>query len=246
MTWQAVLFGFALLVPILAGSGCGLLDAPPPLATPSPPEGNLLSNPGFEDGDQGWLAPQQAAWTSFTVVDGTAHGGSRSMRLRLPGDPSARSHTAGGMQALDTRVFPDFLSGFYRVDSWRPNAGQQYLQFVVRVIGGDLGDGAPTHEVRFVIAGAERDMPATRDAHLFFISRAAPAIGRWTYFSYPIGHAFESRFGKVPLRWDGIQLSFEVRYDNLTVDAPFEAADVYFDDLYMGYQFQNPNRPADP
>ena len=240
-----MLFGFVLLA-LMAGAGCGLLDAPPPLATPSPPEGNLLTNPGFEDGDQGWLAPQQSAWTSFTVVDRTAHGGSRAMRLQLPGDPSTASHTAGGVQALDTRVFPDFLSGFYRVDSWRPNTGKQYLQFAVRVVGGDLGDDAPSHELRFVIAGTERDAPATRDPHLFFISRGEPVISRWTYFSYPVGHAFESRFGKLPLRWDSIQVSLEVRYDGITADASFEAADVYFDDLYMGYQFQNPNRPNDP
>lgn len=231
---------------MIAGSGCGLLDAPPPLPTPPPSDANLLANPGFEDGGQGWIAPQQAAWTPFTIVDGPAHGGGYAMRVQLPGDPSTPSHTAGGVQALDTHVFPEFLSGFYRVDSWRPNAALQYLQFVVRVAGGDMGVESPTYEVRFLVAGAERDTPTTRDAHLIFISRAAPVIGRWTYFSYPVRRAFELRFSRAPLVWDSIQVSLEVRYDGITADAAFEAADVYFDDLYVGYQFQNPNRPDDP
>jgi hypothetical protein len=246
MTWQAVLFGFVLLAFAAAGAGCGLLDAPPPLPTPPPAEGNLLANPGFEDGDQGWLAPQQAGSTPFSVSEDEAHEGSRSMRLQLTGRPSASSGSAGGVQAVDTTVFPGFVSGFYRVDSWQPDSGQQYLQFAVRVLGSDLDGNVPAHELRFVIGGNERDAPAPRDANAVFISRAAPVVGRWTYFAYPVGSALESRFGRVPLRWDGIQLSLEVRYDNSTADVPFEAADVYFDDLFMGYQFQNPNRPADP
>jgi hypothetical protein len=224
-----------------------LFEAPPPAPTPRPSAANLFINPGFEDGSQPWISPQQADWSPFSVSDSKAHDGTHSMRAQLEGDPNlAAKRSAGGSQEVRTGDFPEFVSGFYRVDSWQPRARFQYVEFVVRVRGGDFDDDVPTHEVRFLIGGTASDPPGAPGISLIYLSRGAPALGRWTYFSYPVKRAFESRFGEAPTHWDGMEVSFDVRYDGLTATEPYPAADVYFDDLYIGVQAGNPNRPPEP
>lgn len=244
-TWQAALPG--LLAVALVIAGCGVLDAPPPRPTPRPAAFNLFVNPGFEDGSQPWLSFQPADSPPFSVSDAAAHSGAQSAHLVLEGDTNfAETRAAGATQEVKTSGFPEFVSGYYRVDSWDPQARLQYLEFVVRVSGADLLPESPTHDVRFLIAGAPTDPTTTPDVHLIFLSRAAPVIGKWTYFAYPIKRAFESRFDRAPARWDSLQVSFEARYDGWNGSAPAKAADVYFDDLYVGFQAGNPNRPDGP
>ena len=67
---------------------------------------------------------------------------------------------------------------------------------------------------------------------------------KWTYFSYPVKRAFEREWGKAPTRWDSIQFFVETRYDGKTTDQGETLADVYIDDVYLGPQISNPNRPG--
>ena len=228
-------------------TSCGLLEELPPLATPTPAaDTNLLANPGFEDGREPWHVLDQPGWQAFEVSDAVSHSGSHSLLLTLQsGADATGTHIAGAIQEVTPAEFPEFVSGFYRVDDWQPNATFQYLQFVAVVRGADFGDAFPLHEIRFPIAGIEHEPFTLSNAQFLFLNRDAPKIGEWTYFSYPISYAFQHKWGRVPETVESIEFFFEVRYDGKTAEQGVSAAQVYFDDLYVGPQIGNPNRPPD-
>ncbi len=236
--------GVLLVIPLALGlSSCGLFKELPPVPTLTPTHANLLQNSGFESGDQLWAT--QDGGGRFSISDSTAHSGGHSLLLRLRGDAGdTGTRVASAAQSIDTTTFPEYVSGFYRVDGWKPTAGSQYLQFTVVVHGGDFGDNRPVHEMRFAIAGLQYEPFGLRGGAFVFLSRAAPVLHRWTYFGYPVKDAFARALGRAPGRWDSIAFLFEVRYDGKPASQSASVADVYFDDLYAGSQLDNPNRPA--
>ncbi len=233
---------------VVATSACGVFDAPPPVPTQSGASSNILVNPGFEEGGPPWIPstipPSDAPPVSLS--DDRPHGGDRSAELKLDaatGEGGTRA--VSSVQGTAPAEFPEFVSGFYRITDWQPRATFQYVYFTVTVHGGDFGNGAPAHEIRFVI-GAAIEPSLEPDVQYVFLSRNPPALGRWTYFSYPVRQAFADRFQHVPARWTSVDIGIGVRLDGRDVqDAP-ASADVQYDDLYAGPQSANPNRPADP
>jgi hypothetical protein len=215
------------------------------IASPTPGL-NLLRDPGLEGPiSDAWTSRDQPDWQPFAISDAVARNGTKSLRLELHGEDSATgSRIAGAVQGVQTAEFPEFLSGYYRAESWREGAPFQYLQFVIVVRGSDLGTGFQVDELRFPIAGLRQNPAEVENARVQFISRAEPALGEWTYFAYPVRHAFAQHFGRAPLQWQSIELALEVRYDAKLAGTEAEA-DVYFDDLYLGPQAFNPNRPGD-
>ena len=248
VVWRVVLRGTAVACLALASAACGLFDAPPPLPTTTKADANLLVNAGFETGAAPWVAatvpPQPGA--AIELSERLPHAGANAVELKLAGgegDEGARATVA--TQAANPAAFPEFVSGFYRVDDWQPHAPFQYLYFSITVHGGDFRDGLPTHELR-VLVGATVEPPLQTFVTYAFLSRAAPVLHRWTYFGFPVKEAFEPHFAQLPSRWDGIDVSVAVRYDVRNAhDAPASAS-VVFDDLYAGRQADNPNRPPDP
>jgi hypothetical protein len=252
MRWRSARVLVALPVALLFVA-CGLRDAPPPAPTAAAPafSSNLLANAGFESGDAPWTFRQgQAEWSGFAVSDTFAHSGSHSLSLRLApnGDAATATRTfiSGAIQNIKPADFPEFLSGFYRVEDWQPKATFQYVQFVIAVHGSDFGDGFNIREIRFPIAGVDREPFQVSNARFVFLGRAAPKLRAWTYFAFPVKQAFLDQWKAVPAKWDSIDVFFEVRYDGKTPDQGNGSAQVYFDDLYAGPQAANPNRPPAP
>lgn len=208
--------------------GCGAFDESPPSPTPAPSAANLLVDAGFEG-----LAP---AWTVFPpanaheISTAAAHGGASSLAFHAT--PAVPALAAS--QALNPVAFPEFLSGYYRVDDW-PDDGA-VLQFVVKAAGGAPDE---VREVRFIIAGADTEPEQSPTARYVFLSRNRPSVGEWTYFGYPIALAFEGRTGSIPQAWTSIDITLEVR----TADG--DGVTVYYDDMYVGTQAANPNRPKE-
>jgi hypothetical protein len=244
--WQEVYVVVCALA--FAAVGCGLLKEPQPLPAPTPAGPNLFANPGFELYAPGWGLMQGTDPSNFQVSTATPHNGKGyAARLRLTSEAGAEGPAvAGFVQRLTSGEFPEFLSGFYRADVWQPGDTLQYIEFAVTVTGGDFGDGLSTHVARFLIAGAEREPAGDPTIRFTFLSRAAPPIGRWTYFAYPLRESFAFKFGKALTRWAKLEIQFAVRYDDKTADQPATSADVSFDDLFVGGQSANPNRPTDP
>jgi hypothetical protein len=208
---------------------CGAFEESPAPPTPTPSGANLLADPGFEG-----LAP---AWVIFPpagaheIAPGQAHGGDSSLALHL--SPAVGALSAS--QAVNPAAFPEFLSGFYRVEG--PSADDVLLQFVVKAGGGAPGE---VREMRFVIAGAASDPEQATEARYVFLSRDNPAEDEWTYFAYPVAAAFQAHTGAIPQAWSSVDVSLGAR-----ALSGNDAATVYFDDVYLGTQAGNPNRPKE-
>lgn len=229
----------------ISSARCGLFEELPPVPTPvAPADENRIVNSGFEAGAEPWRTLDSPAWAPFEITDSVSRSGDRSLALTLTGgEADTGTRIVGAIQDVRSFGFPEFVSGYYRVDSWNPSAAFQYLQFVLIVRGGDFGDSFPLHEIRFPIAGATRQPFELSNARFVFLSRDPPELGEWVYFSYPVARAFERQWGVVPQTWESLEVLFEVRYDGKTPEQSPTGAQVYFDDLYLGPQLLNPNRP---
>jgi hypothetical protein len=232
--WHRIAAASATLAVVFASLGCGLVHDTEFRPTPTPVAGNALVNPGFEDGSAPWTSRSAGAPEPIVVTGGVAHAGAQSLLLALE-PSSAPGGVAGVDQLALPREFPEFVSGYYFVEQWDADDGVPYLEFVVAPQGAD----PPVPALRFVLGGIEREPAELPDARVVMVSRARPAMGKWTYFSYPVRQAFLDRVGQLPGIWLGIALRLELRHEGTS--AP--AARVYLDDLYMGPQAGNPNRP---
>jgi hypothetical protein len=210
-------------------AACGAFEESPATPTPDASSANLLVDAGFEGAAPGWVAFPPAGADEISKDE--AHSGRSSMALHLSPQVPALSVT----QSLNPAAFPEFLSGYYRVDRWP--RGRGYLQFVVKAPGGTPDE---VREVRFIIAGAASDPDPPPHPPNVFLDRDGPPTDEWTYFAYPIAQAFQSVAGGVPQAWNSIDISVEAHQ---TADAGPVTA--YFDDLYVGPQLDNPNRPKE-
>ncbi|MEX2224969.1 MAG: hypothetical protein WEB52_00815 [Dehalococcoidia bacterium] len=227
-----------------ACAACGVFAEQPVIAAPTPAvQPNVLQNAGFEQGADPWFAASPDR--QFRVTNLKPGTGTLSLRLELPaGDAAPGPRIAGATQRIVSDTFPEFVSGYYYVDSWESPGMSPYVEFVVSIRGGGHPDGSELHEVHFMLGGAARE-PFTSPTEAFvFLSRDEPSTGQWTYFSYPVPEAIRSRLGWDPIGWEYLELSLAVRDREGAADGA-AVADVYFDDLYLGPQLFNPNRPED-
>ena len=248
VVWRVVLRGAAVACLALASSACGLFDAPPPLPTAVPANVNILVNAGFEAGPEPWVASSGADFQSAPVVisDVAPHGGKHALELKLAGGGAEGDTQAGVVtQATNPHEFPEFVSGFYRVDDWQPRAQFRYLYVSVTVAGGDFPGGARFHELR-ILVGAPTEPPLLPNLTFAFLRRDPPVLHHWTYFGFPLKTTFQSHFAYLPPHWDAIYITVGVRSDLSDASRTSGSADVVFDDLYAGTQADNPNRPPDP
>ena len=203
-------------------AACGLVREEDVFATPTPTPQNALVNGGFEDGLPPWLGlPLPEA------TEERAHSGARSLRL-LTDVASA----AGASQAILTAEFPQYLSGFFWVEDWPEDRAEAYIAAVVTV----HGDGVPDDRLVFVLGAGARGAPDVPPEEAVFLDRNAPSQGAWTYFAYPLWEAWVAKRGQVPVTWTSVDITLVI------VGA---GQRTYFDDIYMGPQLGNPNRPPD-
>jgi hypothetical protein len=232
---------------VLAGMtvalSCADGDSGAPATTPTaavpPIEGSLFVNPSFEEGAPPWVSLE--SWgTQFEVSDAQAHSGTSSalLALRSEGAAGEAARVLGVTQELTPDTFPEILSGYYRVDTWEQGTPKQYLQFVVIVFGADNAPpetvGATNHQIRYVLAGVNEPPIEISNARFVMVGQGAPAQGEWVHFQRNIRDDFEQLWGAMPEGYDFIRILFEARWDERAPDAPPSAADVYYDDLYVG------------
>lgn len=236
--WRWLVRSAALVATATVGistGGCGLFADLPPLPTPRPSPTNLVVNAGFEDGEAPWVASGEPP----RLTDALAHQGTRSMALVVRGEAADEGERrAGAVQQLATPAFPEFVSGFYRVEEWIPNGAVMVLDFALTARG-----GGTSREVRVVLGTSEPALaPPAEGTGYIYVSRDEPGTGEWEYFSYPVRRAFEQVFGAAPDGWETLDLSLAVRYEAKPAGGAVGAV-VVLDDLYVGPQLGNPNRP---
>jgi hypothetical protein len=205
-------------------------------------QANLFHNPGFESGENPWCVIHPP---KFKISQKLSHSGKSSalLQMLLPAE-AAGSKVYYLVQEIVPQEFPEFLSGYYRVEKWTKGTPKQYLQFVVIVVGAtNLPGGFSNHQIRYLLAGISKDPFRITNAFFVYIGKREPLMGQWVYFERNIKQDFQDLWGAVPQGFHKIRVLFEVRVDYKEVGAPSEA-DVYYDDLYIGPANENPNRPG--
>jgi hypothetical protein len=237
------------LLPVLVGLlACGgeepTAGGPPAPSWPGP---NLLANPGFEAGREGWsFRDQSPHWGDFRIVGRPTHSGLAAAHLRLhhtPALPPRRAKVYGVVQELRPGRFPETLGGFYRVDGWEKSVEgtDLYLQLVVIVWGDPTtaermakpGRAVSNYQLRYYLAGLEEPPFRLANARVAFVRRGPPPLGVWQRFEVPLRADFERLWGGVPQEFDHLSVLFEARWDNMPPRSGVRA-DVYYDDLYVG------------
>ncbi len=206
------------------------------------PEGvNLFANPGFEDGTGPWCSLSTEAWGApFSVSSRRAHTGQSSAFLELRSEQGVNTRVKGVVSEIAPSEFPELLSGYYYVDRWEQGTPKQYLQIVVIVwqaanIPQEAVElGATNHQIRYIVAGVDSQPTSIGNARYVMVTRDKPKTGRWVFFQRNVRKDFQELWGAVPEDFAGIRVLFEVRWDDRQPSDGATAADVYYDDLYLG------------
>jgi hypothetical protein len=227
----------ALLVVGWLLAGCGGGNSGASLQSPSSQTGNLLQNPGFEQGADPWHTMQSTGWSpDFDVNGNVAHSGAHSVHVKLGPPPQpAQDWVFGVAQDMNTNEVPEYVSGYYRVENWQKATPSQYLQCAVIVFYKDPSTGATTNtQVRYLLAGASAAPFRIDNAKFIFVDKSEPATGQWVHFSRDLRQDFQQAWGSLPQNVTSVRIFFEARYDSPTAIQPNLAGDVYYDDLYAG------------
>jgi hypothetical protein len=228
------------------GNGGGTSGSPSgttaPIGTTAPvgtdnPTGNLLLNPGFEEGPEPWisLAPD----SGFTVSHDRALSGSSSAHLHMDDPVEAEGAKVYYLvQEINPAEFPEVVRGAYRVENWQKGTSKQYLQFVVIAIGPDNNPvpGAANYQLRYILAGIKEPPLNIGNAQFLAFSTEEPVTGQWFTFEANIRDDFQKLWRSVPEGYAKLRLLFEVRWDGKVAGDGAPSADVYYDDLYAGPQ----------
>jgi len=200
------------------------------------PVSNLLQNPSFEEGRDGWSWKEKSLfWGNFEITDTQAHSGKRSAKLTLATIDSANQTTkvVGVVQEVAAPEFPARVGGYYYVeDLTKSDPGVDlYLQVAV-IVWGSAPSDFPNHQVRYYLAGQSKPALNIGNAKVEIMDGNQPEKGTWIAFDMPLRADFERLWGAVPQGYERIEVFFEVRWDNMTPEGAV-TAEVYFDDLFV-------------
>ena len=202
-------------------------------------DGNLFRNGSFEEGSEPWCSLDSSAWgTPFSISNERAFVGDQSALLQLRSDDGGEARVYGVVQAVAGDEFPETLSAEYFVERWEQGTPIQYLQAVVIVWGAEnvppAVAGVGNHQIRYILAGVDRQPTQISNARYVMVSEEQPRIGEWVSFERNVRQDFLELWGSVPEGFDRLRVLFEVRWDNRMPNDGPSSADVYYDDLYFG------------
>lgn len=213
-----------------------------PFYTPEPGTANLFGNGGMEDGRKYWFVLKPPDYELSTEV---FHSGETSALLRMQAPAEAEGEGRYYLvQEVAPEVFPEIISGYYRVENWHRGTQKQYLQFVPIVFGAtNLRGDYSNHQVRYLLDGIAEEPFPIGNAFFVFLGQAEPTTDQWVYFEVNLAEDFERFWGAVPEGYSKMRVLFEGAYSDKAVGETGIEADIYYDDLYMGPASENPNRP---
>jgi hypothetical protein len=205
----------------------------------------MFDNGSFEEGEAPWISLSTEAWgTPFRLADGVAHSGEHSAHMEMRAAQEAGAKVFGAVQEVKPKEFPELISGYYRVGQWTRGTGTQYLQFAVIAFGAkNMPGGFPNHQIRYLLAGIDHPPFAISNAKFIYVGTEEPVANGWVYFERNVRQDFIEQWGAAPEGFSMIRVLFEVRYDDKEAGVTTPAADVFYDDLYLGPAKENPNAP---
>jgi hypothetical protein len=216
--------------------------------------GNQLRNPGFEAGTRGWGRTERRDTSGFKIVSEPVHSGQQAAHLVASWQRGSRERPVivrRAIQLISPPRFPDRIAGWYRVDRWEDESddGSLQLQILVSAVGdprtreivrSNDPDGPDIHpkldnfQLRYQLAGPTHVPEDGGNVKHRVIGRGPPALGSWVHFDLPVKSDFGQRWGTVPANYRELQIMFAVRWDDKPERAALHA-DVYYDDLFFGF-----------
>jgi len=245
-----ILVGLSVVVLLVACRGSGGASS----AACGTTGGNVFPNPGFEQGPNPWVSLMTDAWGApFSVSQRQARSGGNSALLELRSDQAPEKDLLifGVVRDLTPEKLPETISGYYYVERWEQGTPIQYLQFAVVVDQAENrpeglvfeGTPIPNHQIRYHLTQVGELPIGVSNAQYVKLSEEPPKLGQWVYFERNLCDDFKELWGDVPKGFKKLRVAFEARYEGRLPDHPPSAADVFFDDLYLGPAEGNPNRP---
>jgi hypothetical protein len=206
--------------------------------SPSPDDsGNLLRNPGFEQGESHWeWLSWSKGWAPFDISTGRRHGGDRALHLPVTsrGDPR-RTIVWGVMQEITVpEEFPECMDGWYLVSKWERGTRKQYLQAVL--ISDMKTDGGADKQIRMMITGMDEPSYRLSNARYYFADPrkpVTPPLSEWIYFQLAPRDWFLDAWGELPPAGSRLRVFYEARFDDRDPEEEV-VAQVYYDDVYLG------------
>ena len=200
---------------------------------------NLFGNPSFEEGTDAWFSLTTETWgTPFSVSQQQARGGAKSAYLQLRSEVGGDVRVFGVVQELTLQELPELLSGWYYIEGWEQSTPKQYLQAVVIAFEASNippeAAQATNHQVRYILAGVESQPTFISNARYVMVSKESPRRGEWVCFERNIRQDFQELWGAVPEGFSKLRILFEVRWDDRQPSDGPSAAELYYDDLYLG------------
>ncbi len=199
---------------------------------------NLLQNPSFELGLDGWKwLDWSKGWSAFKVSLDHAYDGIQSLHLPVISADKRPTVVWGGVQELElSGDIPECIEGYYYVENWAAGNWKQYLQLVVIDLSHDLGPGMGQAQLRYIVSGSKEPPLTISNASYLFAEkerRDTPVLNRWTHFSVNPRQDYIKSWNYTPGKGSKLRVLFEARFDLHHTDIPARA-DVYYDGLYFG------------
>ena len=199
---------------------------------------NLLANPGFESGLDGWVwLYWSKGWAPFTLSSDHAYSGQYSLHLPLYSSDRRQTVVWGGVQEVELpNDIPECIDGYYYVENWETGDWKQYLQLVVIDLTHPLPDRGGNAQLRYIVSGSQEPPLTISNAQYLFVEkerRARPVEGKWTYFSVNPRRDFNENWKYTPQSGSKLRILFEARFDLHRTTIPARG-NVYYDNLYFG------------
>ncbi len=224
---------WALLVALLCGNAVALNAS-------AASQANLLTNPSFEKGRQGWEWRQKNPhWNNFELSpdQGLQSGKAALMPMRYQADKPSPA-VWGLVQKKSIRELPRELSFSYRVENWQRAVPRQYIQVVVMIHDDKLVSRLQhnTMQLRYIVAGtAAPPYENIVNARYVMAGTREPFQGRWIQFKADLPRDFKRVWGWAPKDFSALEIFFEVRYDDAVEGSVRPRADVYWDEIKLMY-----------
>ena len=134
---------------------------------------NLLQNPGFESGLDGWKwLDWSKGWSAFKLSTDYAHEGTKSLHLPVFSADKRPTVVWGGVQELELPdEIPECIEGYYYVANWQSGNWKQYLQMVVIDLSHDLGPGQGQAQLRYIVSGSKEPPLSISNASYLFAEK---------------------------------------------------------------------------
>jgi hypothetical protein len=100
-------------------------------------------------------------------------------------------------------------------------------------------------QLRYQLAGSVEGLEDRGNVKQIALAGGPPELGTWVRFEMPVKADFERLWGTVPQAYDRLRVMFGVRWDSKPAGAALRA-DVYYDDLFFGFDDLPPRRVDPP